>query len=81
MDNSNIYVDSFRRIDEVNTAPDVWDGDPNSLPYDTTSEEAAIEQLDKCIGTQILLSTKTEPELSKVTSRKRDATGHLIGTK
>ena len=40
-----------------------------------------MEQLDAYIGTQILLSTKTEPELVKVTSRKRDSSGHLIGTK
>ena len=77
----NKYVDSFRRLDEVNTAPDLWDGDPNFLPYEATREESAMEQLDEYIGTQILLSTKTGPELIKVTSRKRDGNGHLIGTK
>ena len=81
MDIANKYVDSFRRLDEVNTAPDIWDGDPNSLPYEATSEEAAMEQLDEYIGTQILLSTKTGTKLIKVTSRKRDSTGYLIGTK
>ena len=81
VDTTNKYVDSFRRLDEVNTAPDIWDGDPNSLPYEATSEEAAIEQLDEYIDTQIILSTKTGTKLIKVTSRKRDATGHLIGTK
>ena len=81
MDTANKYVNSFRRLDEVNTAPNIWDGDPNSLPYEATSEEAVIEHLDEFIGTQILLSTKTGPELIKVTSRKRDSTGHLIGTK
>ena len=77
----NKDTDSFRRLDEVNTTPDIWDGDPNFLPYAATSEEAAMEQLDEYIGTQILFSTKTGPELIKVTSRKRDGTGHLIGTK
>ena len=81
MDIANKYVDSFRRLDEFNTAPDIWDGHPNSLPYEAISEEAEMEQLDKYIGTQIILSTKTGPELIKVTSRKRDSTGYLIGTK
>ena len=77
----NKYVNSFRKLNELKAAPTLWDGDPNSLPYETTSEAAAMEQLDEYIGTQILLSTKTEPELVKGTSRKRDNSGHLIGTK
>ena len=81
VDTAKNYVDSFRRLDEANTVPDIWDGDPNSLPYEATSEAAAMEQLDEYIGTQILLSTKTGPELIKVISRKRDSTEHLIGTK
>ena len=81
VDTANKYVDLFKRLDEVNTSPGLLDGDPNSLPDDTTSEAAAMEQLDEYIGTQILLSTKSGPELIKVTSRKRDSTGHLIGTK
>ena len=81
MDTANKYVDSFRRLDEVNTAPDLWDGEPNFLPYEATSEESAMEQIDEYIGTQILLATKTGPELIKVTYRKRDGNEHLIGTK
>ena len=64
VDTANKYIDSFRRLDEVNTARDIWDGDPNSLPYEETSEEVVMDQLDEYIGTQILLSTKTRPELS-----------------
>ena len=81
VDTVNKYVDSFRRLNEINTAPDIWDGDPNLLPYDATREEAEMEQLDEYISTQIILSTKTRPELIKVTSRKRDSTVQLIGTR
>ena len=49
---------------------------------DTTNKYIdSFRRLDKYIGTQILFSTKTGPELIKVTSRKRDGTGQLIGTK
>ena len=51
MDTANKYVDSFRRLDEANMAPDLWDGDSNSLPYEATSEEVTMEQLDDYIGT------------------------------
>ena len=81
VDIQNKYVDSFKKLNELKAAPKLWDDDPNSLPYEATSEEAAMEQLDEYIGTQILLSTKTGPKLVKVTSRKRENSGHLIGTK
>ena len=48
---ANKYVDSFRRLDEVNTTLDIWYGDPNSLPYEAKSEKAAMEQLEEYIGT------------------------------
>ena len=66
----------------------VWIGDNNKyivhnhIPVDTTNKYIdSFRRLDKYIGTQIIFSTKTGPELIKVTSRKRDGTGHLIGTK
>ena len=60
---------------------DSWDWDINMLPYEPTSEECAIEQLDEFIGSQIPLETKEGPVLVKVVSRKRDSSGKLSGAK
>ena len=43
VDIKNKYVDSFRTLNEATIAPDHWDGDPDSLPYELTSKEAAME--------------------------------------
>ena len=60
---------------------DNWDGDISMLPYEPSSEENAMEQLDEFIGTQIPLNTKNGPAFVKVISRKRSSDGTLIGTK
>ena len=52
------YVDSFRTLNEITVPPDRWDGDPDSLPFEPTSEEATMEQLDEYIGAEINLATK-----------------------
>ena len=75
------YVDSFRTLNEVTVPPDCCDYDPDSLPFEPTSEEAAMEQLDEYIGAEINLATKNGPQLVKVVSRKRDGSGTLIGSK
>ena len=36
------HVNSFIRVDKVNMAPDLWAGDPNSLPYEATNKEAVM---------------------------------------
>jgi len=51
------------------------------LPFEPSSEENAMEQLDEFIGTQITLETKNGPALIKVISRKRSSDGTLIGQK
>jgi len=58
-----------------------WEGDITMLPFEPSSEENAMEQLDEFIGTQIPLETKTGPALIKVISRKRSSDGTLIGQK
>ena len=72
------YVDSFRTLNETTVAPDHWDGDPDSLPFEPTSEESAMEQLDEYIGAEINLTTKNGPQLVEVVSRNRDGSGTLI---
>ena len=70
-----------RKVESMDSAKDLWDGDINMLPYEPTSEECAMEQLDEFIGSQIPLETKEGPVLVKIVSRKRDSSGKLIGTK
>ena len=41
------------------------------IPYEPTSEESAMEQLDEFIGSQIPLETKNGPMLVNVVSRNR----------
>ena len=81
VDLKNKYADSIRTLHESTLAPDLWDGDVDALPFEPTSEETAMEQLDEYIGTEITLATKNGPELVKVKSRQRDGSGKLIGTK
>ena len=61
--------------------PDKWEGDATMLPFEPTSEESAMEQLDEYIGSQIPLTTKQGPALVKVISRKRHSDGSLIGSR
>ena len=65
----------------TNIPSDKWEGDISSIPYEPTSEEGAMEQLDEYIGAQIPLDTKQGPTLVKVISRKRSSNGSLIGSK
>jgi len=60
---------------------DTWEEDITMLPYEPSSEENAMEQLDEFIGTQIPLETKNGPALIKVISRKRSSDGILVGQK
>ena len=60
---------------------DNWEGDITMLPYEPSSEENSMEQLDEFIGTQIALDTKTFPAVIKVISRKRSSDGTLFGHK
>jgi len=60
---------------------DKWDGDESILPYEPSSEENAMEQLDEFIGTQIPIGTKYGPALVKVISRKQFSDDTLVVTK
>jgi len=71
----------FRKVEQASQVSDLWDGDIKMIPYEPTSEESAMEQLDEFIGSQIPLETKEGPVLVKVVSRKRDHSGNLIGTR
>ena len=66
---------------KTNTASDLWDGDVESIPFEPTNEENAMEQLDEHIGQQIELSKDDSLMLVTVVSRKRDPSGKLIGSK
>ena len=59
----------------------MWEGDINSLPFEPTSEESKIEELDEYIDDQIPLHSKDGPVLVCIMSRKRDDSGALIGTR
>ena len=71
----------LRKIEQTSQVSDLWDKDTNMIPYEPTSEESAMEQLDEFIGSQIPLETKNGPILVKVVSRNRNPSGKLIGSK
>ncbi len=78
----NIDVNQQERsIQQSYTASDLWDGDMQSIPYEPTCEESAMEQMDEHIGQQIMLKKAKGPVVVKVISRYRDTTGALVGTK
>ena len=60
---------------------DIQDVEFDSYPYEPTSEESAMEPMDKFIGAKIPLPTKKDPALVKVVSRKHDCSKALIGKK
>jgi len=78
-----IVPDNLQNTSLTSSEPffDNWEGDITMLPFEPSSEENAMEQLDEFIGTQIPLETKTSPALIKVISRKRSSDGTLIGQK
>lgn len=51
------------------------------MPFDSTNEEAAMEQLDEYIGSQIPITTNSGTELVKIVSRKGEYWSKLIKTK
>ena len=71
--------DPPRLLHEMQVLDSVWDGDINFLPYEPTTEERAMEELDEHIGQHIQLFKDDVPVLVKIVSRKRDATGSLVG--
>ena len=87
MDPVHKYVQNFststpnRTVEQTLTSSDLWDGDVAAIPFEPTSEESALEELDEYIGAQIPLDTKNGPVLVKIKSRKRDGAGILIGRK
>ena len=81
IDKHDQYNDVCRSLGEFNTTSNKWDGDHRYLPYEPTSEEAAMEQMDEYIGSQITLQSQKGPALVKVISRQCDPSGTLIGTK
>ena len=66
---------------ETLTTKDLWEGDIDSIPYEPTNEESAMEHLDEHIGQKIQLNKNDSPVLVKIVSRKRDAAGNLTGKK
>jgi len=59
-----------------------WDINNNDIPKEPTSSERAMEELDEFIGgAKIRLTTAEGEQLVTVTSRKRDHSGGLVGTK
>jgi len=75
------YENACRALEMFANTDKVWDYDHISLLYEQTNEEAAMEQLDEYIVSQIQISTKKGPTLVKVVFRQRDLSGTLIGTK
>ena len=67
--------------EETPTTKELWEGDIDSIPYEPTSKESAIEQVDEHIGQQIQLNKNDYPVLVKIVSRQQDAAGSLIGRK
>ena len=70
-----------RSIQESYTSADLWDGDKDSIPYEPTSDESAMEELDEHIGQQIQMIKNDAPILVRIASRKRDEIGKLVGEK
>ena len=67
------YVLSPLQINSASTSvstSDIWDGDANMLPFKPTSEDTAMEELDKFIGAQIPIDTKSGPAVVRIVSRK-----------
>ena len=73
--------ESGRTLNETFTTRDLWEGDIQSIPYEPTCEEAAMEQLDEHIGQQVLIKKSDGPVMVKVASRYRDDAGNLVGAK
>ena len=85
-DNTKYVIPTTSSSSQISLNPpeivnDKWDGDSSMLPFEPTSEESAMEQLDEFIGSQIPFETKNGPALVKVISRKRHSDGSLIGSR
>ena len=54
------------------------DGGYRSLPYESSSDEAFMENMDEYIGSKLTMDTKQGPALVKIIHRKRDPMGKLV---
>ena len=68
-----------RSLQRTYTTRDLWEGDVQSIPYEPSCEESAMEELDEHIGQRIPLKKSDGPVVVKVVSRYRDAGGNLVG--
>ncbi len=68
-----------RSLGETYSTKDLWDGDLKSIPYEPSSREAAMEELDEHIGQQVTIKKSDGPIMVKVASRYRNDSGHLVG--
>ena len=80
LNKDDVYYDAFfDRRAEVEGITYLWDDDLAEIPL-KEQDDYTMKDLDKCIGTQVLLPNRESVEvLCKVKGQKRDSNDTLIG--